>query len=62
MLAGAVFISVTWGINPFSAYDYAELPRTQSDAEAKGWVNMSPGTACDGKYERVSLNTCIATF
>lgn len=41
-------LRVTWGINPFSSYNYAELPRTKVDAEAKGWVNMAPGTACGG--------------
>ena len=41
---------MTWGINPFSSYNYAELPRTKVDAEAKGWVNMAPGTACGGNF------------
>ena len=60
---------MTWGINPFSSYNYAELPRTKVDAEAKGWVNMAPGTACGGNFsggvsrcniiEKLSISTRI---
>lgn len=44
-----MFISVTWGLNPFNSFQ--SIPRTRSEAQSDGWVSFSPGTGCDGKFE-----------
>ncbi|XP_045190122.1 uncharacterized protein LOC123547240 isoform X2 [Mercenaria mercenaria] len=38
-------LKVTWGLNPFSAFN--SVPRTRAEALSDGWASLSPGTGCN---------------
>ncbi len=51
------FFTVTWDVNPFNSYAFADVPRTTADAEADDWKALDEPGTCKG--ERLSIRSCI---
>ena len=48
-----VFVAVTWGLNLFDPYVYADVPRTVADATADDWTLLS---SCGGNTIKMFQN------
>ena len=51
MLKYSFFVAVTWGLNLFDPYVFADVPRTVADAVADDWTLLS---SCGGNSKCAS--------
>ena len=52
-------VSVTWGLNLFDPYVYADVPRTVADATADDWTLLSScggNRYCKNVFKKVDLS------